>query len=269
MLCPVLPYRRSCGECRVDRLELPIGTDVECRGRGLDARPFWRSPRQVLNHITITFRTASGALQRVKTGTKPQEPTRIGGNRQTEASRRGKLSAVSHCSGDIASRWVVSETVPRRVCSADLFNKSIGRQSYSCGAFPYRPDIVGAVRYRVSRCPRTPVRRPCCPVCLPRHAAFSTARRLRVGSLLLISQLGWLGTALRDSSCGNLVPQTLRRIGDTAFSVDAINKSINQSINQSIICIYRIGAISLARSRIIMRQSVSLPHVSVVKKAMI
>lgn len=70
--------------------------------------------------------------------------------RQTEAV---KLSAVSHCNGNIASRcgWssrkiaapaVASWLTRRRVCSADLFNKSIGRQSYSFAVLPSHPTSL-------------------------------------------------------------------------------------------------------------------------------
>ena len=84
-------------------------------------------------------------------------------------NKAGKSSAVSHCMGRQYSISVVSLgggstgragaswlARPRRhVCSVDLFNKSIGRQSYSC---PFRSTSLSYIAPVVVR--RRGVRRP-------------------------------------------------------------------------------------------------------------
>lgn len=67
-----------------------------------------------------------------------------------ETESAPKLSAVSHCSGDIASFSVGGLGFSTCVLSADLSNKSIGRLSYSCSSPPTLSDTVAPV----GRCTR-------------------------------------------------------------------------------------------------------------------
>ena len=75
----------------------------------------------------------------------------------------------------IAALAAADQTTPR-LCLADLFNKSIGRQSYSCAVRPYfPPDVVGGVQHRPGR----GLGQSGAPVCPP---AFTVSGR--IGTIL-------------------------------------------------------------------------------------